>query len=230
MPSNRFSVVHLLILAALPLVGCGDSRDAGWPAGTEAVVSAPEPRDIIAHVPKDQQNKISRDALVLASQTPVVIVDDVVSRAAKARRTWGTSPADLVRVRIAKGHQGIEVFVRRRELAPGQAADGWAKAVLPAAVLLIFATAGVLWTVETLVLFFLRMRSRSERAELHLGSLPLQTLATVVWRARVRSRRIERTDEECERWREWIAEKTARRKAICARLRERRMQNGSGVA
>ncbi len=31
-------------------------------------------------VPKDQQNKIVRDSLVLASQTPVVIVDDFVSR------------------------------------------------------------------------------------------------------------------------------------------------------
>ena len=119
MPSNRFSAVHVLILAALPLAGCGDSRDASWPAGTEAVVSAPEARDIIAHVPKDQQNKIPRDALVLTSQTPVVIVDDSLSRAVKERRWWGTSPTDPVRVRVAKGHQGIEVFVRRRELTPG---------------------------------------------------------------------------------------------------------------
>ena len=119
MPSNRFSAVHVLILAAVPLAGCGDSRDASWPAGTEAVVSAPEPRDIIAHVPKDQQNKIPRDALVLTSQTPVVIVDDSLSRAVKERRWWGTSPTDPVRVRVAKGHQGIEVFVRRRELTPG---------------------------------------------------------------------------------------------------------------
>jgi hypothetical protein len=229
MPSIRLSAVHLLVLAALPLVGCGDSRDASWPAGTDAVVSAPEARDIIARVPKDQQNKIPRDALVVASQTPVVIVDDSVSRAVKARRWWGTSPTDPVRVRIAKGHQGIEVFVRRGELTPGQAADAWAIPLVPAAVLLLFAAAGVLWTVETVVLLFLRMRMRSDGTELHLGSLPLQTLATVLWRSRGRSRRIERTDEDCERWREWIAEKTARRKAICARLRARRLQNGSGV-
>ncbi len=100
---------------------------------------------------------------------------------------------------------------------------------MPAAVLLLFAAAGVLWTVETVVLLLLRTRSRSDRTELHLGSLPLQTLATILRRALRRSRVIERTDEDCERWREWIAERTARRKAVCTRLRARRLRNGSGV-
>ena len=83
MPSIQLSAVSIVILAALPLAGCGDSRNASWPGGTEAVVSAPEPRDVIAHVPKDQQDKIPRNALVIASQTPVVIVDDSLSRAVK---------------------------------------------------------------------------------------------------------------------------------------------------
>ena len=229
MPSIRLSALHLLILATLPVAGCGDSRDARWPAGTEAVVSSPEARDIIAHVPKDQQNKIPGDSLVLASQTPVVIVDDFASRATPSGALRRTSPSDPVLVRIVKDRQGIEVYVRRRELALRPGTYAWAISFVPVAVLLLFAAAGALWTVETVVLLFLRIRSRSDGTELHLGSLPLQTLATVLWRARGRSRRIERTDEDCERWREWIAEKTARRKAICARLRARRLQNGSGV-
>jgi len=226
MPSIRLSAVPLLILAALPLAGCGYSRDACWPAGTEAVLSDPEAEGIIVRVPRDQQNKIPRDSLVLGSQTPVVIVDDFAFSTATGtiRRT---SPTDPVRVRIVKDRQGIEVFVTGRELALRPGADAWAISFVPAAVLLLFAAAGFLWTIETVVLLFLRMRS--DQTKLHLGPLPLQTLATVLWQARRRSRLIERTDEDCERWREWIAEKTARRKAICARLRARRLQNGSGV-
>jgi hypothetical protein len=227
MPSIRLSVRPVLILAALPLAGCGYSRDACWPAGTEAVVSDPETGVVTARVPRDQRNKIQRDSLMLGSQTPVVIVEDFVFRAATAGMVRGTSPTDPVRVRIVKGRQGIEVIVRRRELAPRPVANAWAISFVPAAVLLLFAAAGVLWTIETVVLLFLRMRSY--RTELHLGPLPLQTLATLLWRARIRSRLIERTDEDCEQWRKWIAEKTARRKAVCARLRARRLRNGSGV-
>lgn len=229
MPSIRLSFLPLLILAALPLAGCGYSRDACWPAGTEAVVSDPDPESqgILVRVPRDQQNKISRDSLVLRSQTPVVIVNDSVFRAATAGGMRGTSPMDPVLVRIVKDRQGIEVFVRRRELAPRPGSYAWAISFVPVAVLLLFAAAGVFWTIEAIVLLFMRMRS--DQTELHLGPLPLHALATVLWRARRRSRLNERTDEDCERWREWIAEKTARRKAICARLRARRLRNGSGV-
>ncbi len=84
MPSIRFAAVPLLVLAALPLAGCGISQDAGWPSGTEAVVSAPENQVVAAIVPKDQKNKVPRDSLLLGSQTPVVIVDDPVFRTTPA--------------------------------------------------------------------------------------------------------------------------------------------------
>jgi hypothetical protein len=224
MPSIRLSAVPVLILAALPLAGCGYSRDACWPAGAEAVVSDAKSGIVTARVPRDQRNKIQGDSVMLGSQTPVVIVDDFKFRAMPAGKIWGTSPADPVRVRIVQGRQGIEVLVRRRELAPRPVANAWAVSFVP-----VFAAAGVLWAFETVVLLVLRMRS--DRTRLHLGPLPLQTLATLLWRTRIRSQTqtIERTDEDCERWREWIAEKTARRKAVCARLRARRLHNESTV-
>ena len=117
------------------------------------------------------------------------------------------------------------MFVCRRDLAPPPASYAWAISFVPAAALLLFAAAGVLWMVEIAVLLFLR--TRSDRTELHLGALPLQRLVTLLWQARKKS--FERSDQDCERWRQWIAEKTARRKAICARLRARRLQKGSGI-
>ena len=145
---------------------------------------------------------------MLPIQTPVVIVDDPESRGGRNSQT------PFVRVRIVKGiHRGTEVLVRRRHLAPPPDPDASAISFVPGAVLLLFATAGALWTIETVVLLILRMRS--DGTELHLGPLPMQRLATLFWQARRRSRLVERTDDDCERWREWIAEKTARRKAIC---------------
>jgi hypothetical protein len=228
MPSIRLPGVPLLIVAALQLAGCGTSQNAGWPSGTEAIVSAPENQVVIAIVPTDQQNKISRDSLMLGSQTPVVIVHDPVLRTTPAGTIGRKSPSDRVRVRVLRGRQRIDVLVRRRELAPGTAAGALYIHFMPAAVLLLFAVAGMLWTFETVVLSFLRIRS--DRTDLHLGPLPLQTLATVVRQNRKRSRTIERTDEECERWREWIAEKTSRRKAACGRLRAHRLQERAKAA
>ena len=216
MRSIRLCSVVVVALVAVPLAGCGHSLDAGWPAGSEAIVSDPEGGGTTAGVPLDQQTKCPRGSVTLESQTPVVIVDDFRLRAAKAGKTIRTWPRDdPVRVRILRGdHAGIEVFVLRRELAPRPVADAWAISFVPGALLLLFAAAGVLWTIDTVFLLILRMRS--DRTELHLGMLPLQRLVSLLWQARSRSRLVERTDEDCERWREWIAEKTARRKAICA--------------
>jgi hypothetical protein len=227
MPSIRLSAVHVLILASLPLAGCSYSRDAYLPAGTEAVVSDSDTGGVTAFVPPNQQNKVPRDSIILGNETPVVVVDDPYFRTAMNGQMRNALPMDRVRVRIVKGHQEIEVVVRRRELAPRPIAAAWAISFVPAAVLLLFAAAGVLWMIESIVLLCVRIRS--DRTELHLGLLPLQTLVTVLLRARRRAHLIERTDEECEQWREWIAERTARRKAICTRLRERRLQNGSRV-
>jgi hypothetical protein len=225
MPSTRLLALAVLSLTTFPLSGCGYSPRAGWPAGTEAVVLDSDAWSVIARVPRDQQNKIPRDSLMVGSQTPVVIVDDPVLRAANAGAGRVTSPMDPIRVRIVNSPRRIEVFMRRGELVARRVAEQSAISFIRAAILPLFTAAGVLWTIESLVLFCLRMRSG--RMGLQLGPLPLQTLASVILRARRRSPLNERTDEECERWREWISERTARRKAICAHLRTRRLEKRS---
>ncbi len=215
MPSIRLSAVALVILAASPLAGCSHSLDAGWPPGTEAIVSNAAGGLVAAGLPRQSGSQDLNNWVVLQSQIPVVIVKDPVFRTATASATQPNLLRDFVRVRIAKGDRArVEVFVDRRELAPRPGSYAWAISFVPGAVLLLFAAAGFLWMIELAVLWFLRMRSN--RTELHLGVLPLQSLATLLWQARKRSRLIERSDQDCERWRQWVAERVARRKAICA--------------
>ena len=84
MPSIHLSAVVLVILATSPLVGCSHSLDAGWPPGTEVILS--NPARVAAVLPGNQQAKIWNDCVVLESQTSVVIMEDpVFPRRQKAR-------------------------------------------------------------------------------------------------------------------------------------------------
>jgi hypothetical protein len=69
MPSIHLSAVALVILATLPLVGCSHSLDAGWPPGTEAIVSNAAGGIVAAGLPRNQQAKIWNDWVVLESQS-----------------------------------------------------------------------------------------------------------------------------------------------------------------
>ena len=60
MRSIRLCSVVVVALVAVPLAGCGHSLDAGWPAGSEAIVSDPEGGGTTAGVPLDQQTKCPR--------------------------------------------------------------------------------------------------------------------------------------------------------------------------
>jgi hypothetical protein len=218
MRSIRISAVAVVILITLPLAGCGSrAKEAGWPAGTELVAEAPGAQGARAIVPSDPQGRIARATVVtLANKTPVVVVEDPLR----------PSPPQFVRVKITKGdRQGMEVLVRRRELAPRPEPRSWAVSFLPLAVLLLFAMAAALWLLETGVLLLLRIRARGPMHQ--LASACGQTRGPFVWRRGLRSRLSERTDEDCERWREWIATRTMRRKAVCARLRLQRAKDVS---
>jgi hypothetical protein len=228
MRSIRLSAVAVVIVITLSLAGCGYSiPPAGWPAGTELIAQAAGARGARAIVPRDPQDEIARSAVVmLANQTPVVVVEDPLFPARNANASRLQTPRAFVRVAIAKGdRQGMEVLVPRRQLAPKPEPASWAVTFLPLAVLFLCATAVAFWLLETSVLFLLRIRSRGPMHQ--LASACGQRLGPNVWRRGSRPRLIERTDDDCERWREWIASRTRLRKALCARLRLQRTKDVS---
>ncbi len=215
------SVAIVLSLVAICLSGC--AGEPGWPAGTEAVVASPNARAVNTRMLRDQTGKIDRRAVSIANQTPVVSVDDQAFRRSLADPTRALSPGDPVRVKIASGErQGIEVVVRRRDLAPMPDASAARSVYGPVALVLLILLAVTLASLETVVRLILKMRER--RCELLAEPLG-QRLETAGAVRASKPRLAERTDRECERWCEWIEGINHRRKARCERLARFRAQS-----
>ena len=175
--TGPFALIFLVVTQAS---GCGNGAvDVNWPAGTAAIVQDRGAPRVLAVVPIDQRESVKRRSLSITNKTPVIIVDDPAYRALSPGSANSTRPQSPVRVRLTEGAgQGVELFIRRQDLAPQPEPDRAWLAYMPVFLLVFIATAAVLSTIETLALA-LRNRRRVTGASSHM--IPTRQLRHTGW-------------------------------------------------
>jgi hypothetical protein len=210
----RLSGSVALIFVVTHASGCGNAVDVSWPAGTEAIVQDRGAQRVLAAVPIDQRESVKRRTVSITNKTPVIIVDDPAYRVLSPGSASSMLPQSAVRVRATEGaDQGVELIVRRQDLAPRPEPDQLWLAYVPVFLLFFIATAATLSIVETLAL---AMRSRRKLTRHRLAN---HSSARIGPQALTRKRNSwipERGDNECDQWLAWVAALNTRKKVRCA--------------
>lgn len=212
--SIRLSGPIALIFVVSHASGCGNAVDVNWPTGTEAIVQDRGAQRVLAEVPIDQRESVKRRTLSITNKTPVIVVDDPADRVLSLGSASSGLPQSLVRVRVTEGaDHGIELIVRRQDLAPRPEPDEARLAFLPIFFFFI-ATAVALSTIETLALALRNRRKVIRNRLTHHSSATVGRHGLI---QKQRNRVPERGGDECDQWLAWVAALNARRKLRCAK-------------
>jgi hypothetical protein len=164
----------------------------------------------------DQRPIVKHRSLLIANKTPAVIIKDPAYPTLSRNRVDEYSLNESVRVRLTEGsHQGIEVMVSRKDLAPPPPTE-YLPAFVPITILILIVIAAALASVKPLA------QALKNRREVRHDEVLLR--ATFGSRERRPERKppiVDRTEGECDHWAAWVAAMTARRKVRCAKAGRR---------
>jgi hypothetical protein len=213
--SIRLSGSVALIFVVSHASGCGNAVDVNWPAGTEAIVQDRGAQRVLAEVPIDQRETVGRRRVAITNKTPVIIVDDYPAyRVLSSGSANSMLPQSPVRVRVTEGaDQGVELIIRRQDLAPRPEPDQLWLAYVPVFSLFFIATAATLSIIETLAS---AMRNRRKFTRHRLANHSSARIGPQGLTRKRKSWIPERGDNECDQWFDWVAALNTRKKVRCA--------------